>query len=246
MKIRPLPLVIGATAVVAALALGGCAAWRISEGRDLARAGVPFEAHPSNPAARLLVVGDSTAVGTGATSPATSVPGRLGAQFPNADIVNLGRNGALYSEVPRQLGEAPAGRYDAVLILAGGNDVIRLTSESDLRAGIEAAVAKARQLAPVVVLMPSGNVGNAPFFFPPVSWYMSARSRTLHALIRAAAVKSGAAYVNLYQPRETDPFAQEPERMNAADGLHPSDDGYALWDRELLRQSPLAAALNAA
>jgi lysophospholipase L1-like esterase len=29
--------------------------------------------------------------------------------------------------------------------------------------------------------------------------------------------------------------------MNAADGLHPSDEGYVLWYRTLMHQAPLGA-----
>ena len=37
---------------------------------------------------------------------------------------------------------------------------------------------------------------------------------------------------------------QDPDRYNAADGLHPSDQGYGLWLHELLAQSPLATVLE--
>jgi lysophospholipase L1-like esterase len=72
---------------------------------------------------------------------------------------------------------------------------------------------------------------------------MSARARTLHDIVREAAARRGAIYVNLYRERENDPFARDPARMYARDGLHPSSDGYAQWTDELLRQAPLDSAL---
>ena len=63
-------------------------------------------------------------------------------------------------------------------------------------------------------------------------------------MVRDEAALRGLAYVDLYKSRDDDPFAQEPGRYNAADGLHPSDQGYGLWLHELLAQSPLATVLE--
>jgi lysophospholipase L1-like esterase len=149
----------------------------------------------------------------------------------------------LFEEVARQLADAPPA--DLVLILAGGNDVIRLRGESALRADIDRAVATARERAPNVVIMPAGNVGNSPFFLPPLSWWMTARSRTLHALAAAAAERHSATYVRLFEERDEDPFVSD-RSLNARDGLHPSDAGYALWLRELLAQTDWPQRLAAA
>ena len=238
---RSLPWAIAGALAAAAAALAVATASRIDKGRALAEASEPFEARPPGARARLLVVGDSTAVGTGATSPAMSVAGRLAAAMPALRIDNLGADGARYAEVAAQIDAAPAERYDAVLVLGGGNDVVFLTGEESLRRNVARAAARARVLAPLVVLMPPGNVGNAPFFFAPLSAWMSARSRTLHAIVRGEARRQGASYVDLYRERSDDPFAREPRRYHAADGLHPSDQGYALWTDELLGQSPLGA-----
>ncbi len=229
-------------AVAVALAVGGlagCMASRIETSRELARQARPFSVTPESPAAYLLVVGDSTAVGTGASSPEGSLPGQLSRRAPRLAIENLARNGATFEDVDGQLRAAGRPRYDAVLILAGGNDVLGLTSEGKLRDDVMRATARAKAMAPRVVVMPSGNVGNAPFFLPPVSWIMSARSRTLHAVVREAAQAQGFEYVNLYEPREADPFVKDPGRLHSADGLHPSDEGYARWLRELLAQSSI-------
>ena len=48
------------------------------------------------------------------------------------------------------------------------NDVIRLTRQDTLRAQLEEVATLAQQRGSRVVLMPSGNVGHAPFFLPPV------------------------------------------------------------------------------
>lgn len=224
-----------------AAATTGCVAQRLSVSKELAENATPFTATPTQPGRRILVVGDSTGVGTGAAQSQHSVAGRISAAHPDWLIDNQAENGAKFEDVVAQL-QALKKRYDLVLVLAGGNDVIRLTSAGDMRTNIVSVVRSAQARSPVVVLMPSGNVGHSPFFPPPISWLMSSRSKNLHAIVQQVARQSGARYVRLLEPPEKDPFALEPKRMHAADGLHPSSDGYAQWFKELKRQGGLAAS----
>lgn len=230
----------------------GCTVWRIRQAATLAAKSEPFEQRgadtPEQGAGRLLIVGDSTAVGTGASSPEASVAGLIGRDHPGLRVVNRARDGARFADIARQLqGEEALGdnRFDLVLVLGGGNDVIRLTRQKHMTRDVTQSLTAASRLAPVVLVLPSGNVGNAPFFFPPWSWLMTQRSRDLHAIARTAAVQTGATYVNVFAERESDPFAQQPHRFHVADGLHPSDAGYALWYAELNRQANLAERLKA-
>ena len=239
---RVLPVVASVVAVVL-LFTTGCAAWRIGQAADLARKSTPFQQSPADVALSLLIVGDSTGVGTGASSPEASLAGLLGRAYPRLRIDNRARDGATFADVLRQLQGAQ--RYDLVLVQAGGNDVIRLRSDEDVRADIDRATELARERADRVVLMPAGNVGNAPFFFAPASWLMTDRARRLHGFVRESATRHGAVVVNLFKEQGDDPFAQTPG-LNAVDGLHPSDAGYRLWRDELLAQSGWAALLTAA
>ncbi len=74
---------------------------------------------------------------------------------------------------------------------------------------------------------------------------MTQRSQMLHEQVRKAAAAQGATYVSLYKDKRDDPFAQRPDELNAKDGLHPSDAGYALWLDELNRQAQLDVRLDA-
>ena len=224
-----------ATGVATAM-LTGCAAWRIGESIDLARRSEPFQQHPDEPARRLLVVGDSTAVGTGASSGSNSLVGLVAGRHPDWYIENRARDGARFSDVVDQLERG--GSFDMVLIQAGGNDVIRAGDLDALNRTIDRVTSAALKRAPAVILMPAGNVGNAPFFFPPISWWMTQRSRHMHRFVRHAVKRHGALYVTLFHERADDPFVQKPE-LNARDGLHPSDAGYAVWFEELSRQTKL-------
>lgn len=239
--------ILGIGIALVVVTTSGCAVWRIQQAAELARQSEPFEVAPEGATASLLIVGDSTAVGTGASSPATSVAGLISRAHPSLRIVNRARDGARFADVVTQLessaikpGGPDAGeRFDAVLVLAGGNDVIRLTREAPLSRDISHVAEIANVVADVVVMVPSGNVGSAPFFFPPWSWLMTQRSKMLHRLVSQAAARTGASYVNLFQEKADDPFAQRPDEMNAKDGLHPSDAGYKLWVQQINAQTDL-------
>ena len=231
---RALALALGASTLL----LAGCAPWRLHTAGELANAATPFQARPAQPERRVLVVGDSTAVGTGASAPQASLAGLIGQDHPRWRIDNLAANGARFADVVAQLNRADAG-HDLVLILAGGNDVMRLTGEQALQADVEQAVDLARSKGRQVVLMPAGNVGHAPFFSPPLTWWMAARSQQLHRIIRRVAARTGAVYVSLLRPRDDDPFVQRADELNAADGLHPSDAGYRVWYASLRQQGGL-------
>ncbi len=243
---RTKPLLLAASAL-ALLTLTGCTVWRVAQSIELARQSEPLQVQPPAPAMRLLVVGDSTAVGTGASTPQASLTGLLAARFPGLLIENRARDGATFADVTRQLAASAqgGGRFDMVLVNAGGNDVIRMRNLDTVAQDVDRVAQLARQTAPLVVLMPAGNVGNAPFFLPPVSWWMTQRSRRLHAAVAASAERHGAVYVRLFEERENDPFAQQ-RALNARDGLHPSDAGYRVWLQQLLQQAGLERRLNAA
>ncbi len=149
-------------------------------------------------------------MGTGASSPQRSLAGLIGQTHPRLLIENRARGGAKFADVVRQLGADE--RFDIVLVQAGGNDVI---------------------------LMPAGNVGNAAFFFAPVSWRMTQRSRAMRGFVRDAAARTGATYVNMFHERADDPFARD-KRLNASDG------GYEVWLHELMAQTDLARRLSRA
>jgi lysophospholipase L1-like esterase len=227
----------------AVLAFSGCAAWRIGQSMELARRSEPLQQQPVGATLRLLIVGDSTAVGTGASSPQSSLAGLIASGHPRLWIENRARDGARFADVLAQL-TGPE-RFDIVLVQAGGNDVIRLRDLDALRKDIDLVVDAAAVRAPVVVVMPAGNVGNAPFFFAPLSWLMTQRSRDLHRFVADSTARRGAVYVNLFHERADDPFVADPG-LNASDGLHPSDAGYRSWWQALRTQAGLNERLASA
>jgi len=113
----------------------------------MARESEPFEVSPTQPLATLLAVGDSTGVGTGASSPAQSLAGLIAKDHPRVRIVNRAKDGAKFAGIASQLEALGDQRIDAVLVLGGGNDVIRFTGADALAQAVirTAQLARARQ-----------------------------------------------------------------------------------------------------
>jgi lysophospholipase L1-like esterase len=234
-------VLLGAGAAAVAVVVARTA-WLAGRSIELARRSEPYLQVPETAGPRLLIVGDSTAVGTGASGGPASLAGLLGERFPRLRIENRARDGATFADLDGQL--ADPGRFDVVLLLAGGNDVIRMRRLETIQADIERVTARASRLASLVVLMPAGNVGNARFFLPPFSWLMTWRSRRVHHFVSVAATRYGALYVDLFEEREADPFVIDPA-LTANDGLHPSDAGYRVWCDVLLSHTEFVRRLVA-
>lgn len=208
--------------------------------RSVSAEGVAFQQTPERVTARLLVVGDSTGVGTGADDPAQSIAGRIGRDFPAALIENRAVNGALTQAVDEQIGSAERSRYDAVLIQVGGNDALRFTPRERLETAIRSAIDAARGRSPRVALMSTGDLGDAPAVPWPLSYLFRARAAMVRDLFAEVARDLDCEYVDLWLPAGTpNPFKREPDRYYARDGLHPAGPGYGAWYSTLREQVPL-------
>jgi lysophospholipase L1-like esterase len=208
----------------------------------------PFQQLPENPQHRLLVIGDSTAVGVGASSATRTVAGFLGAQYPHLTIVNRAESGATLTDVRGQLRTYRSKEPDTILVLAGGNDVLNFHGSERLNTDADALFAAATERAEHVVWLPAGNLGAAPMFKPPLSWLMSARSHSAREVFQEVAAQYSIGYVDVYHPRARDPFLKAPERFYATDGIHLSGSGYRSWyqqvQAELREQVPYFAAAS--
>lgn len=212
-------------------------------GRAMAARTAAFERDAGECAPAVLAVGDSLAVGVGAARPQDSVPGRLAATLPHVTVHNRARSGARLADLEAQLLAAPRERYDAMLVAAGANDVIRGTSLHAAVDRLARFLAAARSRAGLVVLLTSANVGGAPMLPWLLRRIFTARSRRLRDLAGIACAASGAYFVDLFAEPARDVFARDPSRYFGADGLHPSSESYRVcWER-LCAETPLAAHL---
>jgi lysophospholipase L1-like esterase len=213
-------------------------------GRSAPRRGRPFEVHPPRGRARVLLLGDSTGVGVGALRPEDRLCGLLAAEFPEIEIVNRCRAGARLAETQNQLAPLVAAgeRFDLALLLVGGNDVLRLTPQWLLANQARSLLGSVRDVARRTVWMGCADIGSAPLFAPPLSWWLSWQTaRTMRLLAREACAHK-VDFIDFVE--EGALFASDTGTFFADDGLHPSAACYRHCFEVLKRRTPLAAVLR--
>lgn len=213
---------------------------RIQKSSVLVAKSNPFEQHVTTPTSRILVLGDSTAVGTGAMSNEDSTAGRLAKLYPQAEIVNKAVNGLKISGLLDILATIPADtHFDLVLIQIGANDIIRLTSQDEIATGIEKVLVRAKSLSDTVIVLHSGDIGEAPFFpwyVRPLYHYRSLKVRDIYI---NATRKTGTSYVDLVTSSVGAKLKNNPDFYYAPDSLHLSGEGYGLWFEEIKKHLSL-------
>lgn len=175
----------------------------------------------------VLVVGDSLAYGTGTSSPEKSVAGLVAARYPGAKVTNLGFNGKRTKELAVEMNQLE-GHYDLILIIVGGNDILRpwvnlKQSGENLKSIYKEASTKSSQ----VVALTTGDFRYTTFFLWPLNLYYSDRSVELRNHAQAAASQyKNVMYIDMVEHNKTAKFDQVKE---ASDHLHLSDDGAQYW-----------------
>ncbi|MBO2459988.1 SGNH/GDSL hydrolase family protein [Actinomadura violacea] len=198
---------------------------------------------------RLVVVGESTAVGVGAAEHARALPGflaeALAARLRRAVAWSVtGRNGATARVTARLARGAAAehGPADLVVATVGINDLIRRRSLRHWAADVADLVAVLRggygDAAVLVAGMPP--VHRFPALPRPLRTVLGDRARTMDRITREAARAGGAVHVPMDEAMARD------RRLFAADGFHPSADGYRTWADDLARALDTDADAGAA
>ncbi len=181
----------------------------------------------------MLVLGDSTAVGVGADRPEESVAGRFGKQL-DAAVENYGRSGAVVADLMTQISHAQGARYDLIIILCGGNDIIKLLPLRTSTEAMDNALRIAGEKSEHVVLLTAGRLGHAPFFPRTIAWLFTRRSLTVRARFSELATKHNALYVDLLGMSPT--LNADPRRFYADDMLHLSGSGYGVWFEKIVAE----------
>lgn len=177
--------------------------------------------------ARVLVIGDSTACGTGTTDSTHSLIGRLARDFPQLTIMNMAENAMNARQVRDKFARLPPEKFDMVMVHVGGMDVLTFTRRAALRRHLEALIvlAKDREISRLVLVSPN-NAGAAPIFHFPLSRLMVRRSRQVSQLFEEVCQVHGVVHVPLFAESPKEPLTP---RHFAPDGSHPNDEGYAIW-----------------
>lgn len=204
--------------------------------RDIEKDTVAYEQHSNQATMSILVVGDSTGVGTGSQTPQGSIAGRIGNDIPTADIVNHSENGLTLAELSAKLAALPEQHYDLMVIQIGANDVTGFTSKEDVLKHLSSILDYANAHASSTVLLTAGDIGSAPAFRAPLSWLITSRTLQVRDIFTEEAKHySSVTYIDLYKTPENNVFNTDPKKFYARDGFHPSSEGYGVWYEDVKR-----------
>ncbi|MGH3743504.1 MAG: GDSL-type esterase/lipase family protein [Mycobacteriales bacterium] len=191
---------------------------------------------PADPTVRLVVLGDSTAAGLGATAAHTTVGGQLAARLASEGhhvvLQGFGVSGSRAGDLGPQVSRALLSAPDAAVLLIGANDASHLSTGARMLTPLADAVRRLRAADVPVVLGTCPDLLGPRAFLRPLRDLHAAVGRRVAARQTEVATASGAVAVDL--ARLTGPaFRADPTTL-AEDLFHPSDRGYALWADALL------------
>ncbi len=201
----------------------------IAIGVDLADAAIPYEREIPDAEMSILMIGDSTCVGTGAESAESSLAGLVGKYYPKASITNLGVNGAKTHELIPRLEKLNGQRFDLIMLHIGGNDSVRRTDLGELEVGIKKVLELSNELADHVVLTSTGNLATARLLPFGTRWIFERQTLRVREIFMREAKAAGVIYNDIFREAALDPFAIDPDKYYASDSFHPSSAGYADW-----------------
>jgi lysophospholipase L1-like esterase len=177
---------------------------------------------------RFLVLGDSLAFGTGATSPDHTLGVQLTRTLEQAgEIVELqvvavpGATSLDLAAQVRRVGDA-----DVALLVIGANDLTRQVPAAQAAAALGAAVRELRERGTEVLVVPTPDLSSVAWVPPAFRAVVAGLCDRLRSRQTLAAEAAGAVVVPV-APELTGRFATDPT-LFAADRFHPSSAGYAL------------------
>lgn len=206
--------------------------WRLSLNRSLVFRSKNFSVYHPDPLKKILILGDSTAVGAGAERIEDTLAGQLSRDLPQVAIHNYGENGARVRDLLPILTSIGSARYDLVIISIGGNDVLYLSNSDKLKHQLETVLDWVNRLSQGhVILLGYSNIGSAPLFPRWLRRYLGKRSLRQREIFRKTSLEKDVRFIDLLTEDLHDPFSQNPKVFFAQDGIHPSSAGYHLWYR---------------
>lgn len=185
---------------------------------------------PGDPV-RVLVLGDSTAVGYGMATQLTTPPALLGYGLSHLigspiEIRSVAVVGAETADLAEQIDRGLDHRADVAVICIGANDVTHMVPTSTSLRCLREAIVRLRDADVAVVLGTCPDLGTVRPIKQPLRGVARLASRRLARLQTVAAVEAGATTVSLgglLGPV----FDEHHQLMFGDDRFHPSASGYA-------------------
>ncbi len=185
---------------------------------------------------KLVVLGDSTVEGIGATSAKTSLAGQIAEKSASKlqipiHVSAFGRRGARIADVINHQIKRIDPAADVVVVEVGSNDVIHLTDLDAIQPLTEQMIIKLKAVAPdAQIIIGSAGTLNSPIFglLRPLA---KKRATQVRSLQEAACKKHGASFMDV--AKDVDNQYSKTSGSAASDNFHPSDVGYEIWARPL-------------
>jgi lysophospholipase L1-like esterase len=183
---------------------------------------------------RLLVAGDSGAAGVGAASQEQALCGHLVRRLSSHHTVQwcvLAVNGLDSPGLLKLLQESPPARYDVVVLSMGANDATGLCAPKQWALWQNSlAELIADRFEPALLVHSAVPPMHACQALPqPLRWFMGRWARQMNAAL-ASQLADPTRRTLHWHPESTTLAGM------AADGIHPSSDGYSVWADGLCRR----------
>ena len=198
------------------------------------------------PPLRLVLLGDSSALGVGVERFDETVGGQLAhllAEGPTGRQVHLssvGVSGSRSTDLATQVARALLGeRPDVAVILIGANDATAMRRPGEAAAYLGAAVRRLRDARVEVVVGTCPDLGAVRAVAQPLRQVLGWSGRRTARAQTAAVLDAGGSVVDL--GTETGPVFRADAGTFCPDGFHPSADGYRVWAHALLPAVAAAA-----
>jgi lysophospholipase L1-like esterase len=185
---------------------------------------------------KLFVIGESTVAGLGARTHEFALAGRFAEQLAKrigrrVRWSVIGKNGVTAGRTIRELlPQVPEERFDYILVGLGGNDVLKLSSPRKWRRDMTQLLGILREKNPNAVIFLSNcpMIKASPAIPQPIKFLLWKLSNMHDANIRELTAEMDRVFY-YHQPRkiEVEGFF--------ADGIHPSEKGYADWTEAMMR-----------
>ena len=186
--------------------------------------------------AKLFVIGESTVAGLGARTHKEALAGQF-AKHLSARIGRpvrwnvVGKNGVTARRtIDELLPQMPDERFDYILVGLGGNDVMKLSSPKKWRRDMTELLGRIREKHPDVPIF----LSNCPMIVmsPVIPQPIKALLWELSRMHNANAIEFSREMNRVYYYRQ--PAMVKLEGF-FADGIHPSEQGYADWSEAMMK-----------